>query len=198
MRNSGWLIIHTYTWHCWTEMLMTAVKTTSNVSKTQPWLCSCSAGRAACGVCRGSCPCCPNADSCCSRQFVPVAATGRHAHHCTRLSTGMAGNSHTDYIFILSHQRKNVVVNSLLVSFVCLETRDRNEKELGGAYHPKHLNTQPRAENFFFQQLEKNQTIPLQQQNIKYPICLKKKQQLNSGAEKYSVFECNAIKMYYG
>lgn len=83
MTDSGRLIIHIYT-----EMLITAVKTTLNVSKTRPWLCSCSAGRAAGGVCGGSGPRCPNADPCCARQFVAATGPGRHAHHRARLSTG--------------------------------------------------------------------------------------------------------------
>lgn len=60
-----------------------------NVDKSQPWLCSRSAGRAAGGVRRGSTPCCPNADPCCSDQCVPATTPGRHARRCTRLSAGM-------------------------------------------------------------------------------------------------------------
>lgn len=78
-------------------MFIAAVKTTSNVSETEPWLCSRSAGRAAVGVCRGFGPCCPNLDSCCSRQCFFVTAPGHHAHHCTRLSSGMIVNLHSEY-----------------------------------------------------------------------------------------------------
>lgn len=118
-------------------MFIAAVKTTSNVSETEPWLCSRSAGRAAVGVRRGSGPCCPNLDSCCSRQRFSVTAPGRHAHHCTRLSTGMIVNLHSeytqvsrDYFLIRNQGRKLTRAVGALVQEMSVKFKMRQKQKI--------------------------------------------------------------------